>query len=337
MVNEDNLAELTKAVEAIVDHSRAAARRGLMPAAKPVMVDTTTDTDLTPHWWMASGDNVVDMPLADLDRPRDPIKPGRTAPSVPTPTRATKTYASAVGGGVSSDSSNDNMEAEFTVVRKKSLRKTQPGPAPRTDRPKPRKPPAVLIKVADGETFEGTLKSVQKAVDPVKLGVDVKKISKTLDGHLLVEMSGGVNAASGAATLSRAVRDSAGDLAGRVVQLGTMLEVEIVDLDPCAQRDDVMAALEAAVELHIPSNAEALKTQVEFTGLWQLKSGSKATAKIHQTAAKISSIRVGWTSAKVRPRKPEPQRCFRCHGFGHTCTGLDLPGKCRRCGGSGHL
>lgn len=66
----------------------------------------------------------------------------------------------------------------------------------------------------------------------MKLGVDVKRIAKTLDGHLLVEMSGGPKAVSGAAALSKALRDSASGLSNRFVQLGTAMEMEIIDLDP---------------------------------------------------------------------------------------------------------
>ncbi|KAL4090583.1 hypothetical protein QTP88_025387 [Uroleucon formosanum] len=37
-------------------------------------------------------------------------------------------------------------------------------------------------------------------------------------------------------------------------------------------------------------------------------------------------------------RRPEPEKCFRCHGFGHSsnCSGPDLSLNCRRCGGPGH-
>lgn len=59
------------------------------------------------------------------------------------------------------------MEAEFTVVEKRRrLKSTQLGTVPRVVRPKPSKPPAVLIKVAEVETFKETLKTVQSAVDP---------------------------------------------------------------------------------------------------------------------------------------------------------------------------
>lgn len=192
----------------------------------------------------------------------------------------------------------------------------------------------------EGETYEGTVKAVQEAVDPGALGVDVKRIVRTLDGHLLVEMVGGPKAADGEATLSRAVRDKAGDLAGWVVQLGTSLEVEIVDLDPGAEREDVLAALETAMDSLGDESPESLKAQITITGLWRVKSSTKiATAKIPRAAAKLSSLKFGWTVTKVRPRRPEPLRCFRCHGFGHPsskCEGPDLTGRCRKCGGAGH-
>lgn len=169
----------------------------------------------------------------------------------------------------------------------------------------------------------------------------MKKITKTQDCHVLFQMAGGRKAGCGAAALTKAVLDGAGDLSGRVVQLGTSTVVEIVDLDPNAQREDIMSALVSAVESCDPEDAVALKAQVSLTGLWRVKSGTQiATARIPQAAAKLTSLRVGWTIAKVRPRRPDPVRCFKCHGFGHSssgCTGPGMTGTCRRCGGRGHM
>jgi len=53
----------------------------------------------------------------------------------------------------------------------------------------------------------------------------------------------------------------------------------------------------------------------------------------------ITRIPVVWTMCRVRPRRQEPEKCFRCHGFGHrssNCSGPDLSLNCRLCGGPGH-
>lgn len=53
VINEDNLAELRRAVQAIMEYSKTVKNRSPctrpMNAAKPAMVNATTDTELTPH------------------------------------------------------------------------------------------------------------------------------------------------------------------------------------------------------------------------------------------------------------------------------------------------
>lgn len=66
-----------------------------------------------------------------------------------------------------------------------------------------------------------------------------------------------------------------------------------------------------------------------------------ATVKIPKTLLeRLDKLTIGWTIAKIRPRAPEPSRCYKCHGFGltrFTCKGPDLTSACRRCGESGHF
>jgi len=57
------------------------------------------------------------------------------------------------------------------------------------------------------------------------------------------------------------------------------------------------------------------------------------------SASTVTRVPIGWTMCRVRPRRPEPEKCFRCHGFGHksnNCSGPDLSLNCRRCGEPGH-
>lgn len=115
--------------------------------------------------------------------------------------------------------------------------------------------------------------------------------------------------------------------------------MEIVDLDPGVENENVRAALEAAMDTLTDGNAEGLKAQKMVTGLWRVHSGMKiSTVKVPRAAANLTALKIGWTVARVRPRRPEPVRYFRCHGFGHQsfkCTGPDLTG--RRCGEARHL
>lgn len=95
------------------------------------------------------------------------------------------------------------------------------------------------------------------------------------------------------------------------------------------------------MDLLVGEDAKALKSQITVTSIRQVRSGTKiTTAKVPREAAKLTVIKIGWTVAKVRPRRPKPVRCFRCHGFCHQSTkytGTNLTGKCRRYSGARHL
>ncbi|KAL4136261.1 hypothetical protein QTP88_007812 [Uroleucon formosanum] len=57
------------------------------------------------------------------------------------------------------------------------------------------------------------------------------------------------------------------------------------------------------------------------------------------SAAIVTRVPIGWTMCRVRPRRPEPEKCYRCHGFGHrsdNCSGPDLSLNFRRYGEPGH-
>lgn len=84
-------------------------------------------------------------------------------------------------------------------------------------------------------------------MDPFALGVEVKKISKTQEGHLLFEVKGGPNATADAATLSNAVSAKVRDITGPVAHLGITMNMEINDLDSSALEEDVLSALAKAV------------------------------------------------------------------------------------------
>lgn len=60
-VYADRRREMESALQARLDKATAVA----VKPSKPPMSDAATDTDLTPHWWSSSGDN-VDTPLAWL-------------------------------------------------------------------------------------------------------------------------------------------------------------------------------------------------------------------------------------------------------------------------------
>ncbi|KAL4119778.1 hypothetical protein QTP88_012550 [Uroleucon formosanum] len=164
------------------------------------------------------------------------------------------------------------------------------------------KPPAVLVKVAAGSSYADTVRAVRNnsEVNLVELGAQVTGMRKTRDGHLLVELA-------------------------KVTTEG-----------------EVLSALRAAIPGSEDEQTAICERQaVQITGLWSTRSGQQiATARMTRaSAAIVTRVPIGWTMCPVRPRRPEPEKCFRCHGFGHrsdNCSGPDLSLNCRRCGEPGH-
>lgn len=158
------------------------------PVVKVTIVDSATDTELTPHWWVSSEVSKRDKPLTDLHNRRDTRNKriaGQTtiqtatltAPKLTT-VSADKTYALMTARPASTDSSEET-EGKFTIAKRQTKNKPSTNPPRVHDRPEAQKPPAMLVKVKDSQTFEGTLKAIEDAVDPFVLGVEVKKILKT--------------------------------------------------------------------------------------------------------------------------------------------------------------
>lgn len=113
--------------------------------------------------------------------------------------------------------------------------------------------------------------------------------------------------------------------------------MEIVDLDEVTTKEKVHTSVMKALGQEASSNAD-----VKVTGIWGTRSGQQmATVSVPIAhASRLTHIRIGWLQYRVRPHSEQPQRCYKCHGFGHgtrQCTSPDLTGACRRCGQEGHV
>lgn len=226
-------------------------------------------------------------------------------------------------------------DAPFVVVKRKK-NPNQRTRANKTTNKVRTKPAAVLVKVSDQTTYADTLRVRSTDIDFAAMGTRVTAVRKTQKGDLLVELTKGAKAIEA----TTAIRDKlAGQIPGLIVsRLRHTTEVEIVDLDEVATKDEILYALQAALY----GDDSPITDAVKVTGLWATRDGRQmATAIVPASdSSKLTRIRVGWTQCRVRPRRPEPERCHRCHGFGHStrkCTGSDLSATCRRCGLTGHI
>lgn len=181
-------------------------------------------------------------------------------------------------------------------------------------------------------TYADTLRKVRETeVDFNSLGTKVTSIRKTVSGVLIVELTKSNKSLAAVDVLRNKIAAVIPD--SSVKCLRQTSEVEIVDLDEVTTKEEVHAAL--------LKNSNADGSTISVTGIWRTRSGQQmATATVPVVVAdKLTHVNIGWLRCRVRPRREQPQRCYKCHGFGHAsrrCTGLDLTGACRRCGLSGH-
>jgi len=302
---------------------------------RPEMVDAGTDTLLTPYWWESEQEYREEESSGCRER-----EAGASGPQ-----------ASAAHTGSRVESIMETVPEGWQVAehRRKTRKPTggtvvhHPDP-PKTGMNQRARPPAVLVKVAAGSSYADTVRAVRQnsELNLAELGAQVTGMRRTRDGHLLVELAKGVGSVVAAQKLSSAIASRLGEAVGAVSHLGQYTVVEIVDLDAVATEDEVLAALRKAIPGAQDDQAVIYDRQaVQVTGLWSTRSGQQiATARMTRASASaVTRIPVGWTMCRVRPRRPEPEKCFRCHGFGHrssNCSGPDLSLNCRRCGEPGH-
>lgn len=302
---------------------------------RPEMVDVGTDTILTPNWW----ESEQERQKKESAR-RRPLKAGACGSAEMT------THSDA---GAESAMETDGEGWKEVVGRKTTAappsEKARGLSIPlRTGAKFRAKPPAVLVKVAAGSSYADTVRAVRNnsEVNLAELGAQVTGMRKTRDGHLLVELAKGAGSVVAAQKLSSAIATRLGDAVGGVSQLSQFTVVEIVDLDAVTTEGEVLSALRAAIPGSEDDQAAICERQaVQITGLWSTRSGQQiATARMTRASATtVTRVPIGWTMCRVRPRRPEPEKCFRCHGFGHrsdNCSGPDLSLNCRRCGEPGH-
>ncbi|XP_022175278.1 uncharacterized protein LOC111037190 [Myzus persicae] len=204
------------------------------------------------------------------------------------------------------------------------------------------KPPAVLVNLAAGSSYADIVRAVRQnsEFNLAEIGAQVTGMRRTRNGHLLAELAKGVSSVEAAQKPSSAIATRLGEAVGAVSNLGQYAVVEIVDLDAVATEGELLAALRAAIPGAKDDQAAIYGRQaVQIIDLWSTRSGQQiATVRMTRASASaVTRIPVGWTMCRVRPRRPEPEKCFHCHGHrSSNCSGPDMSINCRRCGEPGH-
>lgn len=304
----------------------------------PLMVDSSTDMTLTPHWW-------------DSEKTREAEHRSTKASKVKTVnTKAKEAKPTTTPYDTGAESAMDTDGGAWTINRSKKLRKqkttaltTQATPVPPRTAKLAKKPPAVEVKVIPGMTFADTVREVRinSGVNIADLGAPVKSMRQTRGGNLIMEFERGAKAEAAAVKLRSLLTAKIADKVGNIFNLGTSSEIEIVDIDAVAEREEIEAALDKAVKEKFAGSDDNIGP-LKLSGLWTTRSGQQiATVKVPKSIAEgITRLPIGWTMCRVRPRTQQPTRCYKCHGFGHisgSCQGPDLTKACRRCGETGHV
>ena len=189
---------------------------------------------------------------------------------------------------------------------------------------------ALIIKVPAGSSFEETVKVIQESgVNPDDFGATVTGMRKTKGGDIVVDLGKSRKSREAAAPLKKALTEK---LAGTIVTVaasGTLVDMEVIDLEPTSTAEGVLAALKSAFLASSKGDPqiESAVNDIKVTSMWRLKNGqqvAKVSVPRWAKPTEVSRVRVGWTSCRLRIRHPEATRCFKCHGFGHSQGSLSL-------------
>ncbi|CAB0031874.1 unnamed protein product [Trichogramma brassicae] len=229
--------------------------------------------------------------------------------------------------------SNSGGDASNTAATPVAVNaRQQPKPRPKQRRARHR-PDVIVIKAKDASKYADILRSLKS--DPTlqqKVGSSVNNIRRSAAGALMLQLKKGVENASD-------LGEELGQVLGTAATASALLHtssIEIKDLDECATKEEVTAALDALLGVSV-SKRDPVKslrkayagTQVAVVAL---------SDDLAATALKLGHVRIGWGNCRIRARE-EAVRCYRCWSPGHVaarCKGPDRTELCYRCGQKGH-
>ncbi|CAB0039747.1 unnamed protein product, partial [Trichogramma brassicae] len=173
----------------------------------------------------------------------------------------------------------------------------QPKPRPVQRRARHR-PDVIVIKAKDASKYEEILRSLKS--DPTlqqKVGSSVNNIRRSAAGALMLQLKKDVENASD-------LGEELGKVLGTAATASALLHtstIEIKDLDECATKEEVTAALDALLGVPV-SKRDPVKS------LRKAYAGTQAAVvalpdDLAATALKLGDVWIGWVNCRIRARK----------------------------------
>lgn len=185
---------------------------------------------------------------------------------------------------------------------------------------------------AGGSSYADILKEMKNTIKPDKIGVGIKKIRKTNDGNVLIEMTKGEGQAR---KLESAIKESFGNN----LEVQTVVEKYLLDIRDMEETTDEGEITNAILR----ATGETGYDRIKVRNIRDFYGGTKQALvevprNIAVTLLRRNRVKVGLVLCRVR-RKIFAKRCFRCLEQGHIvrdCRGKDRRQTCMKCGIDGH-
>lgn len=212
--------------------------------------------------------------------------------------------------------------------RIKSIKDTQDGTR-QMRREKP-KQDAILIQNKD-LSYAELLRSIKSAVNPDKLGVEIKDIKKSRNNDLIISIQNGKNKAE---SLKKEIREKLPTVKTTLLTSKKVLHIKNMD----------ELTTEAEIKKTVADVIKISEESIEVRALRPAYGGKQnATLIVDDVTGNnliaMGTIQVGWSQWKIQERQKDA-RCFVCWGYGHNkvnCKGPNRESLCLKCGKEGHI
>lgn len=234
------------------------------------------------------------------------------------------------------------------VVGRKAKKASKQTYAETTAAAKKKRPAAVRIPTApkssavvvtikpDAEvTYLAALQKVTSSLKLAEVGVESVRVRRSATGARLIEIPGAGN--------DRVADELAAKIEGIIGDVATVhrptktADLRVTGFDESVTAEDVRTAVV------LKTGCAADQVKVGPIRLLPNGSGSvlmRCPVTTAGTLVKAGKILVGWSAAHIKALDPQPMRCYRCMGTGHTralCPSpVDRGDLCFRCSKPGH-